>query len=214
MKNGFYTFELFLYLQLKCVTKKLIIMLRYFVLLIIVASFLTACNNESANDETTNTDTLVVDQDTTSAVAIADFDNYAKDHAGEMVKVEGLVSHVCHESFDKMYLTDKRNEYTVEIQANEELKFDTLLQDKTVMVKGEINELVIDSAYLADWEAEVKANADTTEEKEAVEVEEGDEHHAANPLEQIESYRVQIEKRGEPLRFYSIIAKSFEEVEK
>ncbi|GAB4287258.1 MAG: hypothetical protein Kow0068_13020 [Marinilabiliales bacterium] len=189
---------------------------KYLILIVLFAIFFASCNNENANNSDELSDSLAVEKDTTKLVAIEDFDNYAKEHVGELIKLEGVVQHVCSHGFMRMYLTDKRNEYTVEVKANEDMKFDTLWQDKMMTVKGVINELVIDSAYLADWEAELLAEADSSKNEEAV-TEENEKHeddtHHSSPLEQIESYRLQIAKRGEPLRFYSVIAETVEETE-
>ena len=191
-------------------------MIRNLLLIVVVIFFLSACKNEDVSNKGEGKDTLEANIDETLQVKLQEFEDFAKENVGETVKIKGTVTHVCHHSMNKMYLMDENSEYTVKVDAGEMItQFDTLLEGKVVMVKGIVNELVIDSAYLAEWEAEIDAeiSEDMNNDENAEDAEESVHEHHGDPKEQIESYRTQIEKRGEALRFYSLEAESVETVE-
>jgi hypothetical protein len=201
-----------------------------FILFVLVA-FLVSCNN------TQNKTTETTDQETAEEIAmltIKDFDNVAEKYVGKEVQIKGLVNHTCKHGGKRMFIIDEETEQTVKIEAGENISsFDAELEGSVVQVNGIVNELIIDEAYLMEWEEELKA--EMAENEEAVEGEteesheqaEGEEHeheHASGGLgekadmgehvsgfEKIADYRKEIaESDKDYLAFYSIECISYE----
>jgi len=171
-------------------------------------------------------------------LAIVDFDNQAGNYVGKEVQISGLVNHTCKHGGKRMFIIDEETEQTVKIEAGENIpSFDAELEGSIVSVTGIINELIIDEAYLIEWEAEIKEEmlnapeeeaelAEGEEEGEHAEGEhaEGEHEHAGggmgeaadmgehiSGLEKIENFRKEIKESGKDhLSFYSIECISFE----
>jgi len=210
-------------------------MIRKILFLFVITAFIAACNNtQSPSTETEGSEQEMTAEMVT--LAIVDFDNEAGNYVGKEVQISGLVNHTCKHGGKRMFLIDTETEQTVKIEAGENIaSFDAELEGSEVIVTGIINELIIDEAYLLEWEAEIEEEMSeaTTEEIEeyAEEAEEGEyaegegEHEHASGglgekadmgehisgLEKIENYRQQIkESDKDHLSFYSIECISFE----
>ena len=210
-------------------------MIRKILFLFVITAFIAACNNtQSPSTETEGSEQEMTAEMVT--LAIVDFDNEAGNYVGKEVQISGLVNHTCKHGGKRMFLIDTETEQTVKIEAGENIaSFDAELEGSEVIVTGIINELIIDEAYLLEWEAEIEEEMSeaTTEEIEeyAEEAEEGEyaegegEHEHASGglgekadmgehisgLEKIENYRQQIKESGKDhLSFYSIECISFE----
>ena len=168
------------------------------------------------------------------SLAIADFDNLAGNYVGKEVQISGLVNHTCKHGGKRMFIIDEKTEQTVKIEAGENIaSFDAELEGSIVSVTGIINELIIDEAYLLEWEAEIEEEMSKSSENEEGEHVEGEEHehpegeeheHTGgglgekadmgehiSGLEKIENFRTQIKESGKDhLSFYSIECLSFE----
>ncbi|MEZ5197802.1 MAG: hypothetical protein R2764_15870 [Bacteroidales bacterium] len=130
-----------------------------------------------------------------------------------------------------MFLIDPETEITVKIEASEQVpSFDAELEGSEVLVTGIVSELIIDEAYLLQWEQEIKEELENPTEPEADHAEgeqgheEGEHEHASSglgekadqgehkdPFETINNYRNEIKESGtDHLAFYSIVCISFE----
>ena len=210
-------------------------MIRKILFLFVVTAFIAACNNT----QNPSTDTEGSEQEMTAelvTLTIVDFDNEAGNYVGKEVQISGLVNHTCKHGGKRMFIIDPETEQTVKIEAGENIaSFDAELEGSEVIATGIINELIIDEAYLIEWEAEIEeemSKATTEEETENTEAGEEGEHaegegeheHAGGGLgekadmgehisgmEKIENYRNQIKESGKDhLSFYSIECISFE----
>jgi len=112
-----------------------------------------------------------------------------------------------------MFIYGDNPEESVEIKAGENIaSFNVELEGSDVTVQGLLAELVIDEAYLNEWESEVRL-----ESGEEHEIHDG-KHSTQNAdsikmekFEKINNYRKQIAESGKDhLSFYSIECKSFE----
>lgn len=198
----------------------------------VVVAFLVSCNNSQNNQATTETSEQEVVVENVILV-INDFDASAVDYVGKEVQIAGLVNHTCKHGGKRMFLIDPETEITVKIEASEQVSsFDAELEGSEVLVNGIITELIIDEAYLTQWEQEIKEELEnpTEPEEEHAEGEEGHEegegehHHASSglgekadqgehkdPFETINNYRNEIKESGtDHLAFYSIECISFE----
>ncbi len=212
-------------------------MIRKILFLFVIAALFVSCNNtQNTSADKENTDQEVNAELVT--LAIVDFDNQAGNYVGKEVQISGLVNHTCKHGGKRMFIIDEETEQTVKIEAGENIpSFDAELEGSIVSVTGIINELIIDEAYLIEWEAEIKEEmlnapeeeaelAEGEEEGEHAEGEhaEGEHEHAGggmgeaadmgehiSGLEKIENFRKEIKESGKDhLSFYSIECISFE----
>ena len=212
-------------------------MIKKILFLFVITAFIASCNNT----QSPSTDTEGSEQEMTAelvTLAIVDFDNEAGNLVGKEVQISGLVNHACKHGGKRMFLIDTETEQTVKIEAGENIaSFDAELEGSEVIVNGIINELIIDEAYLIEWEAEIEeemskaAAEEVTENTEVVEEVvhehaegEGEHEHAGGGLgekadmgehvsgfEKIENYRKEIAESGKDhLAFYSIECISYE----
>lgn len=214
-------------------------MIRKILFLFVITALFVSCNNT----QNTSADAETTDQEVNAelvTLAIVDFDNQAGNYVGKVVQISGLVNHACKHGGKRMFIIDEETEQTVKIEAGEEVtSFDAELEGSVVSVIGVISELIIDEAYLLEWEAEIEEEMlNATKEEEEAEIEEGEaegehaegehaegEHEHAgggmgeaadmgehiSGLEKIENFRNEIKESGEDhLSFYSIECISFE----
>jgi hypothetical protein len=181
-----------------------------------LAIILVACNNSRKN-----TNKQAVTNEPVN-ITVADFLTKADEYVGQEVKIKGTVSHTCRNGGKKMFIFDENEDSRVKIEASESVpSFDVSLEGSDVLVIGMLNELVIDEAYLSEWEQEVndemnnpEAESDTT----AVAEHEGgglgeaaDQGTHVPAMESIADYRKQIKASGKDhLSFYSIECISYE----
>ena len=151
-------------------------MIRKILFLFVVTAFIAACNNT----QNPSTDTEGSEQEMTAelvTLAIVDFDNEAGNYVGKEVQISGLVNHTCKHGGKRMFIIDPETEQTVKIEAGENIaSFDAELEGSEVIATGIINELIIDEAYLIEWEAEIEEEmSKATAEEETEIAEAGDE---------------------------------------
>lgn len=150
-------------------------MIKKILFLFVITAFIASCNNT----QSPSTDTEGSEQEMTAelvTLTIVDFDNEAGNFVGKEVQISGLVNHTCKHGGKRMFLIDTETEQTVKIEAGENIaSFDAELEGSEVIVNGIINELIIDEAYLIEWEAEIEeemskaAAEEVTENTEVVE---------------------------------------------
>lgn len=213
-------------------------MIKQILILSVFAVFFASCNN--TQNPTTDSESTEQEINTELvSLTITDFDEQAANFVGKEVQISGLVNHTCKHGGKRMFIIDEETEQTVKIEAGENItSFDAELEGSDVMVTGIVNELIIDEAYLLEWEEEIKEemsklpeegeeteHAEGEEETEHAEGEgEGEHEHASGGLgekadmgehisgfEKIDDYRKQIKESGKDhLSFYSIECISFE----
>lgn len=205
-------------------------------ILILLSAFFMSCNNLQNKSTEAETDNQEITEELVM-LSIADFDATAEKYVGKEVQIKGLVNHTCKHGGKRMFIIDEETENTVKIEAGENIpSFDAELEGSVVQVTGIINELIIDEAYLIEWEEEIKEEmaaqeAEGEEAEEGEEVEEhaeGEEHeHAGGGLgekadmgehvsgfEKIENYRKEIQESDKDfLAFYSIECISYEVIQ-
>ncbi len=206
-------------------------MIRKILILCVLTMFVIACNN-TQNPSTDAEKNVQEPEEELVTLSIADFDEQAANYVGKEVQISGLVNHTCKHGGKRMFIIDEETEQTVKVEAGENIaSFNADLEGSDVLVTGIVNELIIDEAYLHEWEEEIKEEmskvAEEGEEPEHAEgEEEGDTEHLhssgglgekadmgehINDLEKIESYRNQIKESGKDhLAFYSIECNSYE----
>lgn len=186
-----------------------------FVIIVILAVLFSACggNNQQKSEQTEQQEETIVKEPV--KVTIDEFINNAGEVVGEQIIIEGLVNHVCQHGGKRMFLIDTATQETVKIVVDEGMaSFNTDLEGQEVIIKGLVEELRIDEAYLTEWEAELEGSehedhGDGHGEGKMGEAADQGEHIAA--YEQIENYRNEMkENEVDHLSFYSIVCKEYD----
>lgn len=154
--------------------------------------------------------------DTQKPLTISELIAQAPGLVGKEITVEGTVDHVCKHDGKRMFLVGATAEERMKITLGEgELVFKPELEGSSVVLKGTVEELKVDKAYLDQWESEVMAE---TEGEAASKVHMGEAGHEKNEgdkkadLEKIANFRTQIEDSGKDhISFFSVKCISFEE---
>lgn len=174
-----------------------------------VAFLFASCGNQGGKDEAV-------------AVAFADFEKTAVDMVDKTISIEGTVVHVCSHGGKRMFISDEEGEKRIKIEVSDETTaFTPDLEGSIVKVTGKVVEFRIDEPYLAEWEAELKAEieetGDTTvkhEEDPGFDVEHIHNDSKYEDLERIANYRSEIAENGKGyIAFYSLSYVSHEVLE-
>ncbi len=169
----------------------------------VIAMFLAACgSNVKSTSEVVK-------------VTVNDFTTNPDLYADKEIEITGTATHVCKEGGKRLFIIGTDPEQRVKIETGEKLSsFPVELEGSDVVVTGVVNKLVVDEAYLTNWENEIKANNPGSDFK----IHEGQVGHEAKEgvpsaeLEQVNNLRSQIAESGEDhLVFYTIIASKYEE---
>ena len=195
--------------------------MRKYLFLIIPAFMLFSCENvQKAEGDADVTDSTVTEQITEyQTINASDFDSLAGNFVDQEVMIEGTCVHTCKHGGGKMHIVGDNPDNRVVIMATDESgKFNADMEGTKYHVVGKVLETRIDSAYLANWEAELLAGdtegGDGVKHKHG---EEGDNADEAMELEmklaQIEDIRKEIaESEKAYLSNFTLECISFEEV--
>lgn len=204
MNNLSLILQRFKYLKIKEMKK---------LLLLVVLPFLMAacCNQQKCENQQNDAEAVVVPVE----IAIFQFDSLAPTLVGDTVIVKGTADHVCRGTGRRVFLVDE-NGGRVKVESSEEMPpFGIENEGKTFVVKGVVEDFVIDENYLKEWEEKVKAGTDEHQHigggKPMTEEEKAAGHHIDDPaLQQIANFRAQIAEKGvDALHFYSVICTEF-----
>ncbi|MCB0805742.1 MAG: hypothetical protein KDC05_08070 [Bacteroidales bacterium] len=184
------------------------------VLLIIALAIFAGCSNNQQTpvDEPVTTEENV---DQVQKLTVANFDEMATDLVGKEIEIKGLVNHTCKHGGKRMFIVDEGTDASVKIEAGENVSgFDAELEGSEVLVKGIIAEMVIDEAYLNEWEQEVMNDAgEDLKIHDGDHMAEGEETEAEENLRKIENYRNMMKESGkDKLSFYSVECISYDVV--
>lgn len=145
---------------------------------------------------------------------LTELETMAPQYVGQEITLSGTIDHVCKHGGARMFLVGSKPSARIRVDAGENMQFDAQWEGKTAYVTGILEELRIDSAYLAKWEQEVKekkagdhASGVHMGEAGHEKAEEGD---IAAELQRIEDYRTAILDSGKDhLSFYSLKCTSY-----
>jgi hypothetical protein len=184
-------------------------MIRKVFLMLMVSFLLASCGNspEKAAGETSDLLNISVD------MFWGDPDAYV----GKNVLLDGFVVHVCQHGGKRMFVTGDDPDERLQVKTGDNIPaFAIELEGSQLEIKGIIDELRIDEAYLQSWENELIADNPESELK-IHRGEEGHQHEeddAEYEWKQIRRYRELLaESDDDHLSFYSLIAESFVEIE-
>jgi len=195
-------------------------MKKILVLFALAALFVSCSNTQknTASQEGNGSDTIMEP----ITITVSDYLAKADELVGREIKVKGTVSHTCRNGGKKMFIFDDNEDNRLKIDASEAVpSFDVSLEGSDVLVSGVMRELIIDEAYLSEWEQEVKNEmAEPQEESDTTSVAEheggglgeaADQGTHTSALESIANYREEIKQSGKDhLSFYSVECTSYE----
>ena len=117
---------------------------------------LAACSNQQgekkADDgrEMTKSEVMTIDE----------FFEKGEELNGKTVSVKGQVDHVCKHGGKRMFLVGSKPEYRLKITTGEDIpSFDVAYEGSKMHVTGTVEVMKMDSAYLANWEKELREGA-------------------------------------------------------
>lgn len=184
---------------------------------------LTACNNgqgekkDAKNSENAETKVMTIDQ----------FFEKGEELAGKTVNVQGQADHVCKHGGKRMFLVGSKPEYRLKITTGEDIpSFDVSYEGSSMLVTGTVEVMKMDSAYLANWEKELRESAAEEHKGHEHGTGEGEEHehdHSSHGeqadmgehipgMEKVEGYKAELKETGkEYIPIFSVVADEVEE---
>ena len=78
---------------------------------------------------------------------------------GKEVTIEGVCTHTCKHGATKIFLMGSDDTQTIRVEAGKLGSFSSKCVNAIVRVKGILKEQRVDEAYLQNWEAQLKAQA-------------------------------------------------------
>lgn len=119
--------------------------------------FLGSCNsNKQKNNDNVENSEVVAE-----TLSVDDLLEKAESLTDKTVTVEGVCTHICKHGGRKIFLMGSDDTKNIRIESTEQTgAFKQECVNSMVSVTGKLVEKRIDEAYLAKWEAEVKAKTD------------------------------------------------------
>ncbi len=118
--------------------------------------FFTACGNKQAKKVESETSS---EQVISSAISIDSLLSAADALAGKEVTIEGVCTHTCKHGATKIFLMGSDDTQIIRVEAGKLGSFSSKCVNAIVRVKGVLKEQRVDEAYLQNWEAQLKAQA-------------------------------------------------------
>ena len=160
---------------------------------------LSACQPSKQQAESTN--------DQLPVFTVDEIEQEGDDFVGREIVVAGTVSHVCKHGGERCFLMGSREELTIRVEAGHQIgSFNQEQMGNDLKVRGVLQEIRIDDAYVAEMEAEMKDEGTVNNSDHAMghdgnhEVDGGD--HNQDQINQIAEMRQKIEASGKG--YYSI----------
>ncbi|MDO9512774.1 MAG: hypothetical protein Q7J34_13520 [Bacteroidales bacterium] len=181
-------------------------MFKKFLYLMLATSLFAACSNDKNKPLNQQKPTFELSQ----------FEEMAGQYVGQEVIITGTCDHVCKHGGGRMFLINTDGDSRVEVLAGDAGAFQQEMEGSDIVVKGLVEEMRIDNAYLDKWEQEVMEG--TEEEESVMKLHTGEPGHELNEgketeLQKIIDLRTSIIDSGKPyLSFYSIKALSYEAI--
>lgn len=151
---------------------------------------LAACQPSRQNSESSNEELLTFTVD--------EIQQQGDDFVGKEVVVTGMVSHVCKHSGARCFLMGSQEEATIRVEAGHQIgSFNQEQMGSDLKVKGVLQEIRIDDAYVAEMAAEIEDEGTVSDSDHAMghdgnhEVDGGD--HDQDQMNQLAKMRQKIE---------------------
>ncbi|MBC8320898.1 MAG: hypothetical protein H8E34_09270 [Bacteroidetes bacterium] len=192
-----------------------------FTIITAIALFANSCNNVEKKKDANNSNNEGTVTDEIAIINVADFENQAGNYVGKKIQLEGIVDHICKHGGQRLFLVTEESDARVNITPDEEIAaFNSELEGDKIVLVGIVEEQRIDEDYLREWEEEIKAGSDMSDDKgEGLhlggKVEKGGEGtDIAEEMEKINNLRETLKESGKDhLSFYSILCTSYKIIE-
>lgn len=127
-----------------------------FLSLLCTTLVLSSCNSSKKEKQTETAQSEVV-----TAYSVDDLLSQADSLVGQSISVEGVCTHICAHGGKKIFLMGTDDTKTIRVEATDQTgAFAQECVNSVVTATGKLVEQRIDEAYLAQWEADVKAGTD------------------------------------------------------
>jgi len=165
---------------------------------ICISALLVSCGNK----ENKGTDESEENVAETIILDVNGLLSQVEKYVDKEITIQGTVTHVCKYGGKKLHLTGDDPEKKIVVNAGEAIaEFDVELEGEDVIIAGILKEQIIDEAYLANWEEELKQKGEEgeTHESEEGETHKSEEGHAddhVDPMVRIQKIRDEIKESG------------------
>ncbi len=174
-----------------------------------------ACNSKKADSpgsEPATGKTGMEDINVIEVIPVAELLKNPDDYVDKEVRVEGLVTHVCRHSGQRLHLSDQNGEVRLRVEAGNEIKrFERDLEGSEIIAVGVLRKQVIDETYIEEMEHSGRGpkGMHVEDENDAGEKDSGEE---ADMQQQAENMRKMLKERGtDRIVMYWLDGASFEE---
>jgi len=132
-------------------------------------------------------------------ISVQDVFKSGETHIGEQIQLKGLLIGVCHHGGKKgFFKSEDGKSQTLRVEIVDGRPFERMDVGKTMLIKGTLQELRIDEAYLNEWEAEVtQAHHEHESSKTYCEGSCATGKEETPDLKRIQNIRKQLEESGE-----------------
>lgn len=194
-------------------------MKKYLVALLAMIFVLSACENQQKKEAASEEEVVLIEE--IVPVSLSDFDVKAEELVGKQVMLTGTVDHVCEHGGQRMFVIETGSEGRVKVTPDENIAaFKTDLEGQHVKLVGVVEEQRIDEDYLKEWEEEIMAGIDMSDDK-------GEGSHLGGntekggsdadmeeEMEKVNNLRQEIAESGKGyLAYYSVLCTEYEVVE-
>jgi len=128
-------------------------------MVMVLAGLSFSCNqtNKELNNENDKTDSITVNSDEVVAINFNKLkSNDVFDLNGKIVKISGLVDHICKHGGKRLMLVGQNPDEHIRVEAGDKPPFQEDVVGTNIEVTGKFVAEKIDSIYLANWEEEIK----------------------------------------------------------
>lgn len=192
-------------------------MKNYLLIITLITLMSTSCENNNKSIESEKvTDTMVV-VDEITPVAVGDFEAKAEEFVGKKIELKGTVDHICSHGGQRLFLVSESSDARIKITPDEEIAaFKSELEGNNIIIIGIVEEQRIDEDYLREWEEEIKAGSDMSDDKGegshlGGKVEKGGEGADINEeMKKVNDLRNEIKESGKDhLSFFSVLCTDY-----
>lgn len=123
-------------------------------IIVLSVGLFVACENKKA-DKSDLDDQISTVAETPSAkvILVADLLANPDDLVDEVIQVEGLVTHVCKHSGQRLHLSNEQGNGKIRVEAGDKIKhFEREMEGSEIVVTGVLRRQVIDEAYIEELE--------------------------------------------------------------
>lgn len=140
-------------------------------------------------------------------ISVEDFLQKAAELKDKKVEITGMVVHTCRHGGKRAHIVGTEPEKRIKLEVvGDAPKFEKELEGKSILAEGIVRQLIIDEAYLAKWENDIKVSGES--DKNLHEGHKEEHKHLSEQeenLTKIDKYRKQLKESGkEKLEFYWI----------